>query len=280
VEKTIDASGRVLHGLVNMTNDEYHAAIGYSSSHIKDAIDLSLLHFWHMHENPNREPEEKDAYNFGQATHTAVLEPDLLTSTVVKAPPFNLRTKDGRAERDNFAEENAGKIILLPDEYESVLKIRDRVHAHPVVSGLLTGGKAEQSFFAIDNETGELIKCRPDYLHDNGFAMIDVKTTKNAAPSAFAKDAANYHYHVSPPWYFDVLETLYGETPEHFIFLALEKEPPYAMGLYFAQPADMERGRALARRQFLRIIEAKRANRWPDYAEEVLPLELPAWAKR
>lgn len=268
-------------GLVQMSNDDYHAAPGYSSSHIKDVMGRSLLHFWHDHVRPDREPEEsKKHLDFGTATHTAILEPDLLGQTCIESPPFNLKSPAGRAERDKFAEENAGRIVLTPDEFKAVLAIRDRVHTHPVVSGLLMGGKAEQSFFAIDPETGELVKCRPDYLHENGFAMIDVKSTKDAGPEAFGKDGGNYKYDISVPWYFDVLDYLYGEVPQHFIFLAIEKEPPYAMGLYYAKPKDIERARESARRNFARIVNAKRTNYWPDYAEEVLPFDLPGWVKR
>lgn len=268
-------------GLVQMSNDDYHAAPGTSSSQIKEVIDKSLLHFWHNHINPDREPEErKKHFDFGTAAHAAILEPDLLDQVCAVSPPFNLRSPTGRAERDKFAEENPNKAILLPDEYQAVLTIRDRVHKHPVMSGLLTGGKAEQSFFAIDPETGELIKCRPDYLHDNGFAMIDVKTTRDAAPGAFGRDSANFAYDISVPWYFDVLDALYGEVPQHFIFLAIEPEPPYAGGLYFAQPHDIERARVAARRHFLRIVNARRTDYWPDYAEEVMPLVLPGWVRR
>lgn len=268
-------------GLLDMSNEEYHAAPGTSSSHIKEIIDKSLLHFWHKHINPDREPEpRKKHFDFGTAAHAAILEPDRIGEVCAVSPPFNLRSPTGRAERDKFAEENPDRAILLPDEYQAVLAIRDRVHTHPVVSGLLTGGRAEQTFFAIDPETGELIKCRPDYLHDNGFAMLDVKTTADASQHEFGRHSGNLAYDISVPWYFDVLKALYGETPKHFIFLAIEKDPPYAMGLYYAQPHDIERARIAARRHFLRIVEAKRTNYWPDYASEVLPLVLPGWVKR
>lgn len=268
-------------GLVQMSNDAYHAAPGTSSSQIKAVMEKSLLHYWHRYINPDREPEEhKQEFDFGTAAHAAILEPDRLGEICIEMPSFNLRSPAGRAERDKFLEENPGKAALTADEMQAVRAIRDRVHTHPVASGLFTGGKAEQSFFATDPETGELIKCRPDYLHENGFAMIDVKTTRNAAPVEFAKDCANFGYDISVPWYLDVLDALYGEMPQHFIFVALEKEPPYAIGIYFAQPHDIQRARVAARRNFLRIVNAKRTNYWPDYAEEVRPLEMPGWVKR
>lgn len=263
-------------GLVEMTSDEYHSAPGYSSSLIKDAMYQSLLHWWHAHVNPEREAVEKKEFDIGTATHTAILEPDLLDQQVIVSPPFNLRSSTARAERAKFVEENPGKIILLPDELEAVKKIRDRVHGHPVARGLLSGGKAEQSFFATDPETGELIKCRPDYLQASGFAMIDLKSTKNAAPGPFYWDSKKYHYDISVPWYFDVLDNLYGEVPQHWIWLAVEKEPPYAIGIYYALPEQIERARVQARETFMQILAAKRTNYWPDYGDIVRPLERPA----
>ena len=270
-------------GLVSMTNDQYHAAPGDSSTRIKALMETSLLHYWHQYERPDREPEEpSDDLIFGNATHCAVLEPDLFPATYVKSQPFNLRTNAGKAMAQEFAAECAAKnqIALLPDAYQACLAIRDRVHTHPLIKGLFTGGKAEQSFFAVDPETGELIKCRPDYLHDTGWALLDLKTTKDAHPRAFAKDVANLGYDISVPWYFDVLSTLYGEAPQNFIWVAVEKKPPFAMSVTFAKPEDIARARVTARHHYRRLIEARRTNVWSDYAVEVLPLDMPRWADR
>jgi len=151
------------------------------------------------------------------------------------------------------------------------------VHLHPVAAGLLQGGKAEQSFYAIDKETGELIKCRTDYLA--GDIIVDVKTTDDASPAGFGKSAANYRYPLQVAWYHDVLDAAFVEHPAHWVFLAVEKEPPYAIGLYFAQPEDIVRARPAGRRDFLRIVEHKRSGEWPDYGVEALPLQLPSWWK-
>lgn len=270
-------------GLVEMTNKEYHAAPGTSSTRIKALLDSSLLHYWHQFERPDREPEEpSEDMIFGDATHCAVLEPDMYPSRYVKAPAFNRRTNAGRAMSAEFDTECAakGQTALTPEDYAACLAIRDRIYKHPVVGGLFTGGKSEQSFFAIDPDTGELVKCRPDYLHDNGWAMLDLKTTRSAKPDDFAKDAANLGYDISVPWYLDVLDTLYGETPQNFIWVAVEKKPPYAICVFFAQKEDIERARRVAKAQFQRLVNAKRTNHWPDWADEVLPLHMPRWAAR
>jgi hypothetical protein len=270
-----------LHGHIQISNDDYHAGPGISKSHLDEVAEKSLLHYWQKYINPNRPPaEEKDHLIVGQATHVAILEPDLFTSEYVESPAFNMRTKDGKLMFANFVEENPGKQILHPEDYKMCLDLRDAVYKHPVAPGLLSGGETEQSFFVNDKETGELIKCRFDFLKHGGGLAADLKTAKNASPSGFARDAANFRYDIAPAWYFDVLRQLYGEVPKHWVWLVIEKEPPFAIGIYYARPADIERAYECARRDFSRIVKAKKDNHWPDYGEQALPLEFPGWMKR
>lgn len=58
-----------------MTNEEYHAAPGLSNSGLKH-LAVSPLRYWHRCINPNREKETTPFLDFGQALHTAILEPD------------------------------------------------------------------------------------------------------------------------------------------------------------------------------------------------------------
>lgn len=275
------AQEKQLLGLVEISNDDYHAGPGVSKSHLDAIANQSPLHYWHRYLAPNREQEEPtDDMKLGTAIHAAILEPDLFSSNFVVSPAFNKRTKDGKAMFAQFCEENTGKQVLLPEDYQTCLAIRDRVHKHPIASGLLHGGKSEQSFYAIEPSTGELVKCRFDYLHDNGGMALDVKSTRDASPTGFAKQCANLRYDVAPAWYFDVLDILYGEVPQHWVWLAFEKEPPYAIGVYYARSEDIIRARETARRDFMRIVECRRNDYWPDYGVDVLPLDMPGWVRR
>lgn len=269
-------------GLVIESNDEYHSDTeSISKSHLDTIATGSPRHYWHKYLNPQRvrQPPTPEMI-MGTAVHTAVLEPDLFPSEVIQSPGFDRRTKAGRAEYEAFQAEHAGKIILDPDDYAICLAIRDAVYQHPVAAGLLRApGKAEQSFYAIDPETGELIKCRPDYLHDSGELIVDLKTTKDASPAGFGRSAANLRYPVQTAWYNGVLDTLYGEHPQTWVFLAVEKEPPYAIGLYYVDEDVLERAKTAARRDLLAIAEFKRRNEWPDWGMEPQPLILPAWSK-
>lgn len=282
-------------GLVEQTNEEYHRGPGVSKSHLDAIAGLSPLHYWYKYLNPNREPgEPSPALIMGSAIHSIVLEPDLFTSEYVTVPedaPKRATKAQINAKKPSpdavasieywtaFEKENAGKIILDAEEWQTCLNIRDAVYRHPIAAGLLTGGKAEQSFYAVDSETGELIKCRTDYLHDSGAMIVDLKSTEDASPDGFGKSAANFRYPVQTAWYNGVLDSAFGEHPQDWVFLAVEKKPPYAIGIYFMEPDVVARAHMAARRDFLRIVEHKRANHWPDYGATPLPLNLPGWSK-
>lgn len=265
-------------GLVEQSNDAYHGGPGISYSHLKLISGASPRHYWYKYLNPNREPEEQTpAKLLGSAIHSIILEPDLFTTQYVADPGINKRTNAGKEEWAQFVAENAGKGILTDDQMQTCLAVRDAVWSHPVAAGLLRQGSSEQSFYAIDSETGELIKCRTDHL--DGDLIVDVKSTDDASPNGFGKSAANFGYPGQVAWYHDVFDAAFGEHPQHWVFMAVEKDPPYAIGLYFPDAADVARARMANRRDFMRIVEHKRADHWPDYAERALPLSLPMWWK-
>jgi len=268
-----------LHGLVELTNEEYHGGPGVSKSHLDEIaaeLDRTPKHYWQKYLNPEREPEKQTpALLLGQAAHIAILQPDELHDYVVRGLEIDRRSTANKFEWAQFEEEHAGKIILPAGDYEKVLRIRDAIHRHPVIGPLFRRGTAEQSFFTTDKETGELIKCRTDWVLDGGGAIVDLKSTECASQRAFGYSAEKYRYHVQVAWYEDILIDLYGERPKHWMFVAFEKEPPYACGLFYATREDREEGRALARRDLNLIAQCRAAGHWPDFATEALPLTRP-----
>lgn len=281
-----------LHGLVIQSNEEYHAHTGSISKSHLDVIAKTPAHYYDKYMSPDREREEPTpAMILGSATHSAILEPDLFPNEYMTIPedaprkPTSVQLKAKNPSADTliaidwwqaFERENAGRTILSPDDYKLCLSMRDAVHKHPVAGPLFRNGVAEQAYYVTDEETGELIKCRPDWVTDSGL-MIDVKSTDDASPDGFAKSVANYRYWIQAPWYLDIFERLYGAAPEWFIFVAVEKKRPYVVQPYFVENVDLELGRRRYMKDLRRIAECKASGNWPGYSDQVEPIRLPKW---
>ena len=90
----------------------------------------------------------------------------------------------------------------------------------------------------------------------------------------------NYGYHISAAWYMWGIELATGIKPEEFIWVAIEKEAPYGIGVYKADTELLEYGSQLCEEALLRINEWDRTNHYPDYTEEVEFIGLPPWLKK
>jgi exodeoxyribonuclease VIII len=107
--------------------------------------------------------------------------------------------------------------------------------------------------------------------------VVDLKTTKSASKRGFAKSVAEYRYHVQAAIYTDLLEANGLFVPE-FIFIAVEKTYPYAVGIYKLDQDALDLGRSLYQRDLALYKHCVEMDDWPAYPEEVVTLSLPAWA--
>jgi hypothetical protein len=263
-----------------LSNKAYHAAPGISKSHLDTIADGSPLHYWQRYVNPERPVEEKTpALILGDSIHAAILQPHLFEKQYAAKPEgLDKRTTKGKEAWEYFLRQHPGKTHISHTEYEICLGIRETIYRHPVARGLLVGGVAEHSFFHNDPETGALIKCRPDYLTAD--YVLDLKSTLDAGEESFGRDATNMRYDVAVPWYMDIVHAVSDFQPKRWIWLAVEKTPPYAVGIYFAQDHDIIAARDTARRNLHTILNYRKLNTWPDYGEKIRPLILKSWKKR
>lgn len=266
----------------DLSNEEYHGGPGISKSHL-DAVADNPRKYWQAYVNPERAPREPTpAMVIGTAIHAAILEPDLFSKTYVVAPDISRRSNAGKEEYARWLEDHEGAIVLTQEQYDTAVGAADSVLSNHEALDLLSHGSPEESFFAIEPDTGELVKCRTDWRHPER-GIVDVKSTEDASPDGFIRSVFKYNYHVQVAWYRDVIEAaLDAPAPADWVFIAVEKTPPYAVGLYRVPEAMVRAGRQLARERLNRIVECRRTNTWPDYnAGAIVELEPPGWmAKR
>lgn len=201
-----------------------------------------------------------------------------LKETVLQAPSGGFT---GSFFDEIYQDLTQGKKTLSRADMRVCRIIAARVRKHPFLSEALKEGKAEQSVFWKDADTGVLCRARPDWMAQ-GFVsnmIIDLKSTTDASPVGFQRSIIKYRYHVQAAMYLDAMESLAGEKIQDFLFAAWEKTSPFANAVYCADTDMIEAGRKEYKqllRQYARCLES---DTWPGYSEDVVPLGLPEWYK-
>jgi exodeoxyribonuclease VIII len=267
-----------LHLLYEMTkqlsNADYHADPAVSKSDL-DAAHQSGRHFFDK-KNGLPRPSTPN-FNFGTGFHALALPGESLDSVAVRMPEgMKKTTKEGKA----FVAEHAGKIIFNSTDAHCLDQMMLSLREHPVSSALVNGelaGKSEQSFFATEPETGLEVKCRPDFMLNDGSLIIDLKTTTDASPKGFQKSLVSFRYFVQAAWYLDVVELATGKRPEGFLFVAVEKQRPFSTGVYVADEEMIKIGREHAMEDLRNIAKWKAEDNYPGYSDRAEMISLPKW---
>lgn len=291
-----------------MSDRDYRTAPGVRASQLKAAWQRSAAHAY-------AERATTDAMREGTAIHAAILEPDVYSATYAVRPdaPAGLvatiddakavlgtvagaskwRADDwfGACEaagiptaRQWRAEVDAaliGRELLTAADDARYRAIAHAVrHEHPTTAGLFAEGLAETPYYAAID--GIAAKCLADWIctvDGRPSAIVDVKTTRDASPSGFARECATRGYHLQAAWYVDVVHAATGlDLP--FVFVAVEAvgvAPVDGIAVYLADHDTINAGRGAYRRT-LAILRAADESGRLGYPTATALLRLPRWA--
>jgi len=256
----------------DLSNEVYHQQKdALSSSGARLLLSKSPLHFKVRQEKS----ETNEAFEIGTLTHSLVLENDESGAEVLDFADW--RTK--AAKEAAAAARAAGKIPVLPKQWDEIRAMRDAVWANEDAALLLSGGKAEQSVF-WQHETGAMLRCRPDYYvpySPIGPICIDLKTSVSADPRKFDSSASDYGYFQQQAWYEDGIEALTGTRPT-FAFIVVEKGDVPAVSLPELDSEDVDLARAHNQRAIDLWNKCRAADEWPGYAP-VPPVRMKPWTR-
>ena len=259
-----------------MTEREYRAAEGVSRSQL-----------WRLKESPEKfkyaeeHPEEPTpALIFGQMVHKLVLEPETFDDEFSIMPEIDRRTKDGKAIWNNFVSGNGDKTLIRQAEYETALAMKNALLQNDLVVKLLSG-KHEVPLFWTDEMTGEKCKARLDVLTPLSERVIiaDYKSTNDASTEAFIRSAINYGYDFQAAMYTEAVRHVMDQDAV-FIFIAQEKDPPYAVNVLAADQLLVQRGYDTFRELLGIYHECKVSGNWYGYLgpqNQINVLGLPAY---
>jgi exodeoxyribonuclease VIII len=135
---------------------------------------------------------------------------------------------------------------------------------------------AEVSFFWTDPATGIQCKGRADLVVPSYRAIVDIKSTVDAAARPFARDCRRYGYDIQAVTYLDGWKLAGGEPIDNFVVIAVEKEPPYMAAAYEFSLDDLDAARDERARLMSIYDECRRSDSWPGYPGGLQTLTLQA----
>ncbi|WP_244829199.1 PD-(D/E)XK nuclease-like domain-containing protein [Caballeronia sp. TF1N1] len=256
----------------DLTAVDYHARDALSASGISKLL-RSPAHYHVWRKAPHTQTA---AMAFGTVVHALVLEPHREPPVSI-APACDRRSSADKAIWADFEANLKGRVPLKQEEFNRAQRVRDAVWANAGARLLLDDIASEVSLFWTDDQFDIPCKARVDAVRaDHG--VVDLKTTSDAAPTAFARSVAHLNYHAQAAHYWRAVEHTLHASPPFFAWIAIETDPPFGLRCYVIDSQVLRLGGDLADRAASIYAAALRTGRWQGYIETIEPLRLPKWA--
>ena len=259
-----------------MTEKDYRKHPAISRSELFK-ISESPEKFKYYREHPE---EPTPALIFGQLFHAMALTPETVSEQFATMPNVDRRTKAGKEAFAEFEAQAEGKTVVSADMVEQATAMREALNKNEFVKKLLKGEK-EKPFFWVDEMTGEECKCRTDALTEIGenLIIVDIKSADCAETEAFMKSAIKYGYDFQSAMYSEGVKANTNREPL-FVFIVVEKKPPYAINILQADKLLIRRGYDLFREYLGIYHDCKLTDNWYGYLgkfNQINNLALPAY---
>ena len=262
--------------VLDMPHDDYLASPAVSRSGLMDLL-RSPQHYWYNHLSGRAERADTTALKLGTAFHCLLLEPHLFNDKVVVWSGAPRNTKEGKAEYAEVSANAGSRVIIKQSEFDQLKLMAQSIKDQPAAGKLInSAGKVEASFFYQDQTHDVAAKARPDFWREDGI-VIDLKTTADASEAEFSKSIANYGYDVQAFMQMEAVERVTGNRPQAFVFIAVEKEPPYACAFYQADEDLLRCGEYRYHMLMEKYAACMKSGKWPGYGSLVRPIGPPEW---
>ncbi len=180
---------------------------------------------------------------------------------------------------DEFREANDGALILSPKEATDVVGMRKSIEAHPEAMRLLDG--VRETLIEWEH-AGRKCAGTPDVVHlqlkgCRGKVVVELKTSKTAAPWSFPWEAKRYGYYGQCDWYGNGVERTMayapGEVTDHFI-VTVESTKPWPVTIFRVEERALSRARLEWRGWLDSLLECERKGSFPAYTDQVVSIGL------
>lgn len=234
------------------------------------AAGLSGAHCLHAFQGDS---DDSLAKRLGSGAHAITFEkPFEVWRQPAKKNPKKVAPRSGDVWKA-FQAEHAGKPILTVAEYDHAMRIVEAIRNHPVASRLLFGSGMIHERSIIWSEHGRARRSTPDARGTSH--LVELKTTRCAAPWRFRRDAKNMAYHAQlADQRAAIAHEQNGRAPREAFIVAVENVAPYVVQVYEAKPRDLELGDKLRMIWAERLAIFEATNLWGGYSPGIEPLDI------
>lgn len=261
------------NGIHDIPNDDYHGSCGISRSVLME-FKKSPYHYQQKYIVDSAPSIATPAMILGNLIHTLTLEPSKFDDEFVIMPKFDRRTNAGKVNYHAFQATMCGRLAISEDDFTKAQNIAKAVREHELGGSLLECIDVERSIYFDHKGTDIQCKVRPDAW--NGSIVIDLKTTADASFRAFQSSAFKYGYFLQAGMIQQALESI-GLSLDRFVFIAVEKEFPFAVGIYTLDDEALLWGVNQFNELMINYASCLEKDRWPGYP--VQSLTLPRYAQ-
>jgi len=247
----MELQNKITEGIhLDMDINVYHTDKEFvSASSVKEGI-KSMAHFNLQRTKPS---ERKSHFDFGNVFEIALL--DSINGTRFFDEKVIIFDVENRPEQtkgitSNINQEwkkgilNGLKYVIEKTGAESMETLHEMLQScmrDATIQKVLKNTTYQESYFWTDKTTGLKCKSRPDLRKNGKGIIIDIKTTKDGSPKAFAKDVANLEYPIQAVMQMKgAIQSGAVEKMESYYWLAVEKVAPYNVTLYEFQMDDWQ----------------------------------------
>lgn len=171
-----------------------------------------------------------------------------------------------------FELEHADKIILNDTEWETANAINDAVRGNRLACQVLFGDGMIYEKTINWEWNGRAFRSTPDAR--SGRHIVDLKTTRDAEPERFMRDATRMGYNAQLALYGLAMEAETGRKPRDYYIVAVENKAPHCVTVLNLTTRAIEHGAKLCREWMAKFAECEQANHWPGYADSIVPFDV------
>lgn len=282
-----------IEGLFDLEAEVYHdhgKAPGVSRSVLVEMLEYTALHARSLVDGSHAK-KPTAAMKGGSLVDMALLEPHKFKEGVshwVVPAGMSLATKEGIAWKKEHPKPEDGGLPYMraetdaADEVSAVdLKnIIESIMAYKEARFVVETFRKQESAFCLDPDTGLMRKVRPDGRgldNNKRLVLADLKVTfrGGVTDEAWSNQCAREMYDIQDSYYSDTYSDLIGERP-FFLFIAVERKPPYACRVFRLDPVAKEEARKRYRLALDHYKRCQDSGRWPAY-KGVTVISLPRW---